>query len=688
MPPRRMQDFTNKKFNKKSVIKRFVKDFKGKLPTIIAIVVLSIISAVLTIVAAVYMNDIMNITENGILVFDSVNNVIKIDWSLFFLSFGILLTFYLGSAIVSFISQFISVTLSNNYAKDMREKAQRKLERLPLSYFDRVPYGDTLSIITNDVDNVSRNLTSIITQIFTSVTLFLGTLIAMFTVKWQLALVSICSVPLTLLIVLLISKFSSKQFKLYRTQLGVLNGKIEENYAGYKIIKLFNKEEDIEKDFDISNKKLAKSDYLSQFLGGFIYPATILINNITYVAIAVVGGLINDPTSMLTFFLFLNLFNRPFQQLGQIASTIQSVLASGDRVYTLLDEKETAKDGDFIKETLIGETIIDPQELENRFNRKIDNGSKLTFKNHSLNNKYNMNSHVFLKNNELSTIDKIEINKEGKYVVKTYLKEKSIDSEDNIKGSFVFDKVYFSYSPEKPLIQNMNLKVNAGDSIAIVGPTGAGKTTLVNLIMRFYELNGGNIYLDGHPTTYYNLETLRGSIGMVLQDTWLFKGTIKENLLFGDQNATDEEIIEACKKTHIHHFITTLPGGYNFELNEDGNNISQGQRQLLTIARAIISKPKILILDEATSSVDTRTESLIQDALENMMKGRTSFIIAHRLSTIKNAKQIIVMKKGQIVEIGNHNDLLAKNGFYAELYNAQFSGINPMNKVDNDVLES
>ena len=310
--------------------------------------------------------------------------------------------------------------------------------------------------------------------------------------------------------------------------------------------------------------------------------------------------------------MYLNSFTSPIQQIGQIFNIIQSVVASGERIYNLLDQKEEEPD-----------------------------------------------------------------------------KENSITTEDNIVGSFDFENVSFSYTPDKPLIENMNLHVNAGDMIAIVGPTGAGKTTLVNLIMRFYEINGGTIKLDGISTKDFARNTLRGAIGMVLQDTWLFKGSIKENLLYGNQNATDEDIINACKEARIHHFIETLPGGYNYQLTEDGSNISQGQRQLLTIARAIISKPKILILDEATSSVDTRTEQQIQDALDSIMKGRTSFVIAHRLSTIKNAKNIIVMKKGHIVETGNHQELLAKGGFYADLYNAQFSGLNPMNKnSENTVVDS
>ena len=536
---------------------------------------------------------------------------VSIKWDVFLSNFGLLLGLYAIAAILSWLSEFTAVSVSARYSYDMRVKIQDKLDRLPLSYFDRVPYGDTLSIGTNDVDNISRNLQSIITQIFSGITLFFGSLIAMLVIDWRIALVAFASLPLSFIFIILISVFSGKLFTKYRKDLGELNGKIEETYAGYKIIKLFNKEEDVEESFNKTNVSMERSDRFSQFLSGLIFPTTFFVNNLCYVGIAVVAGIVSSAGTMISFFLYLNLFTRPLQQIGQIANIIQSVVASGERIYSLLEEQE-----------------------------EIPEASN------------------------------------------------AISNEDNIKGTFDFEHVDFSYSPDKPLIEDMNLHVNNGDMIAIVGPTGAGKTTLVNLIMRFYEINNGTIKLDGVSTKGYTKNCLRGSIGMVLQETWLFKGTIKENLLYGNQDATNEEIIQACKDAHIHHFIETLPGGYNYMLNEDGNNISQGQRQLLTIARAILSKPKILILDEATSSVDTRTEQLIQDALDNIMKGRTSFVIAHRLSTIKNAKTIIVMKKGHIVETGNHQELLAKNGFYAELYNSQFSGVNPMAKEENSVLES
>lgn len=618
MPPRQMTITKPKNFSK--TLKKMLKDFKKEYVLLVIVIILSILSAVLSILSPLVLQNLLNSASLSdgssssalfeVLVNQDGMQYVQINWPFFFSRFGLMLGLYVLSAFLTFLAEFITVSISARFSYDMRERVKAKLDRLPLSYFDKVPYGDTLSIGTNDVDNISRNLQTIIVQTCNSITLFVGTFIAMLVTKWQLALVAIVSLPFTILIVILVSKFSQKQFRIYRKELGDLNGQVEEDYAGYLIIKLFNKQQDSINEFEVTNAKMSNSDKISQFLSGLIFPTTNFINNLAYVGIAVVGGLLQDPGAMITFFIFLNMFSRPFQQIGQIVNIIQSVVASGERIYELLEEKE-----------------FEPDPVN------------------------------------------------------------AIDTDENILGKFEFNNVYFSYVPEKPLIQNFNLKINAGDTVAIVGPTGAGKTTLVNLIMRFYEINEGTIKLDGVDTKDYKRNVLRGSIGMVLQDTWLFRGTIRENLLYGDENATFEDIKAACKQAHIDHFIETLPGKYDFVLNEDGTNISQGQRQLLTIARAIISKPKIMILDEATSSVDTRTEQQIQDALDNIMQNKTSFIIAHRLSTIKNAKLIIVMKKGNIVETGNHKELLARNGFYAELYNSQFIG-NNLTENNSEVEES
>lgn len=618
MPPRQMTIAKPKNFSK--TLKKMLKDFKKEYILLVIVIILSILSAVLSILSPLVLQNLLNSASLSdgssssalfeVLVNQDGMQYVQINWPFFFSRFGLMLGLYVISAFLTFLAEFITVSISARFSYDMRERVKAKLDRLPLSYFDKVPYGDTLSIGTNDVDNISRNLQTIIVQTCNSITLFVGTFIAMLVTKWQLALVAIVSLPFTILIVILVSKFSQKQFRIYRKELGDLNGQVEEDYAGYLIIKLFNKQQDSINEFEVTNAKMSNSDKISQFLSGLIFPTTNFINNLAYVGIAVVGGLLQDPGAMITFFIFLNMFSRPFQQIGQIVNIIQSVVASGERIYELLEEKE-----------------FEPDPIN------------------------------------------------------------AVDTDENILGKFEFNNVYFSYVPEKPLIQNFNLKINAGDTVAIVGPTGAGKTTLVNLIMRFYEVNEGTIKLDGVDTKDYKRNILRGSIGMVLQETWLFRGTIRENLLYGDENATFEDIKAACKQAHIDHFIETLPGKYDFVLNEDGTNISQGQRQLLTIARAIISKPKIMILDEATSSVDTRTEQQIQDALDNIMQNKTSFIIAHRLSTIKNAKLIIVMKKGNIVETGNHKELLARNGFYAELYNSQFIG-NNLTENNSEVEES
>ena len=618
MPPKQMTIAKPKNFSK--TLKKMLKDFKKEYVLLVIVIILSILSAVLSILSPLVLQNLLNSASLSdgssssalfeVLVNQDGMQYVQINWPFFFSRFGLMFGLYVLSAFLTFLAEFITVSISARFSYDMRERVKAKLDRLPLSYFDKVPYGDTLSIGTNDVDNISRNLQTIIVQTCNSITLFVGTFIAMLVTKWQLALVAIVSLPFTILIVILVSKFSQKQFRIYRKELGDLNGQVEEDYAGYLIIKLFNKQQDSINEFEVTNAKMSNSDKISQFLSGLIFPTTNFINNLAYVGIAVVGGLLQEPGAMITFFIFLNMFSRPFQQIGQIVNIIQSVVASGERIYELLEEKE-----------------FEPDPVN------------------------------------------------------------AIDTDENIFGKFEFNNVYFSYVPEKPLIQNFNLKINAGDTVAIVGPTGAGKTTLVNLIMRFYEINEGTIKLDGVDTKNYKRNILRGSIGMVLQDTWLFRGTIRENLLYGDENATFEDIKAACKQAHIDHFIETLPGKYDFVLNEDGTNISQGQRQLLTIARAIISKPKIMILDEATSSVDTRTEQQIQDALDNIMQNKTSFIIAHRLSTIKNAKLIIVMKKGNIVETGNHKELLARNGFYAELYNSQFIG-NNLTENNSEVEES
>jgi ATP-binding cassette subfamily B protein len=594
--------------NYKKAIRRLLGDLRPLLGTFIFVIIILIASATLSVLMPVLLRDFMNAFMNptsGYITFDPIAGVFHIGWTKVLTSFAVMMGFYVGAALLMWLADWIVVKISADYAYNMREKVKAKLDLMPLSYFDRNTYGEILSRGTNDVDNISRNMSTIINQSILGIATFIGVIIAMFVTAWQLALVAIAILPFTILFTVLIAVNSQKEFKKYRKELGRLNSITEENYSGFKIVKLFNKEDDVAATFEKVNDVMMKADRKSQWLSGFIFPTMRFINNLGFIGVSIVGGFMENIGNMVSFFLFLQMFQQPFQQIGQISSIIQSVLASGERIYDLLDEGE-----------------MEPETIN------------------------------------------------------------AIATEDHIMGEIVFENVNFSYSPDKPLIQNFNLHVNTGDSIAIVGPTGAGKTTIVNLIMRFYEVNSGRILLDGIDIRNYERGTLRGAVGMVLQDTWLFSGSIRENIRYGRNDASDEEIEEAAKQAHADYFIKTLPGGYDFVLNEDGTNISQGQRQLLTIARAIVSKPKILILDEATSSVDTRTEVAIQDAMNRMMVGKTSFIIAHRLSTIKNAKVIIVMQKGQIVEIGNHQELLTKNGFYAELYNAQFSGRNPLAEPD------
>mgnify|MGYP001766226840 FL=1 len=583
--------------------KRLLAEFKPLLAKFIAVAFVVILGAALTIVSPILIKNILsNMAE-----FISFGLTVEVDWPSLLIKFGIVMGLYTLSALLSWIADWIVVKISGDYAKNLRHDVERKLDRLPLSFFDKQTYGEILSRATNDVDTISRSMQQIIIQTVSGISLLIGVLIAMFITEWRLALVVIATLPLSVFLTVFIAMNSQKEFVKYQVKLGRLNSHIEENYSGYKVVKLFNKEEESTQVFKDINNDMAKADRMSQFLSGIIFPSLRFVNNLGFVGVSVVGGLIssNAPaealSNMVAFFMFISIFQQPFQQIGQISNVIQSTVASAERIFAVLDETEETPDS-----------------------------------------------------------------------------ADAIATDENIQGMVDFENVSFSYNPENPLIEGMNLHVNQGDSIAIVGPTGAGKTTIVNLIMRFYEINSGSIKLDGIDITHYTREALRGSVGMVLQDTWLFSGSIKDNIRYGREDATDEEIIEAAQSAHAHHFISTLPGGYDFVLNEDGTNISQGQRQLITIARAIISKPKILILDEATSSVDTRTELAIQEAMARLMKNRTSFVIAHRLSTIKNAKTILVMNKGKIVETGNHQELLEKKGFYADLYNAQFSGTNPL----------
>lgn len=597
MPPR-MPYTARKAKDTKGTLLRTVKMLKPFRVSIIIIMLAVTISTVFSILAPLFMYQYFS--AEYIAKMFNVNlltyKIESINTKEFLEPFIVIGSSYIIAALFSFIAEFSTAKLSGSVTYSLRKQTKEKIDKLPLSFFDKTTNGDLLSRVTNDIDTISSSLQQIINQLFKGVFQLIGVTIAMFVIDWRLALIAFATLPVSIVIALFIAMKSQKLFVVQQRTLGQLNGQVEEVYGGFKVIKLFSKEKDVNEKFVNKSAELCNAGQKAIFFTGMIQPFLTLIHNIGYVFICVVGGILKAANSIVTFFVFLNLFQQPIQQIAQITNVIQQTAAASERVFEILDAKEEIPD----------------------------------------------------------CVDALDAS--------------------NIEGKVDFDNVDFSYTPEVPLIENLNLHINPGESIAIVGPTGAGKTTLVNLIMRFYEITGGQLLIDSKPIDSYNRASMRKSIGMVLQDTWLFNGTIADNIAYGRPEATREEIIEAAKEAHAHHFIELLPQGYDTILNEEASNISQGQRQLITIARAILSNPRIMILDEATSSVDTRTEKALQDAMNNIMKERTSFVIAHRLSTIKNAKIIIVMNHGHIVEQGNHKELLEKGGFYADLYNAQFMG--------------
>lgn len=513
----------------------------------------------------------------------------------------ILAMIYLLSAFLNFIHGFMTSTISQRVAYDLRESISSKMSKLPLNYFDTHASGDTLSRVTNDVDLIAQSLNQSMTQVVTSFVTIIGILIMMLTINVSMTLLALAVLPISMLFIGSIMKRTQKYFKQQQDSLGKVNGHIEEMYGSHQVVKAFNGEQQSVESFTQYNEELYESAWKSQFFSGLMQPLTGFIGNIGYVGVCLLGGYLATG-KMITigdiqaFIQYVRQFNQPVMQFAQIMNQLQSTAAAAERVFEFLDEEE-----------------LEPE--------------------HSL---------------------------------------LSLEQKQSLQGSVTFDHVQFGYNPNKTIINDFSLHVHAGQTVAIVGPTGAGKTTIVKLLMRFYELNSGSIMIDGHDIRNMKRSELRQLFGMVLQDTWLFGGTIRENLKYGKLDATDEQMIEASRLAYADYFIQTLEDGYDTVINEESSNISSGQKQLLTIARAFLADPKILILDEATSSVDTRTEILIQKGMSKLMEGRTSFIIAHRLSTIKDANTIIVMKDGDIVELGNHESLLVKNGFYAELYKSQF----------------
>ncbi len=484
----------------------------------------------------------------------------------------------------------------------MIKELKSNLERLPISYYDTHSNGDIMSRMINDMDNISTMLQTNLTQFITSVLLFFGVLYMMLTISFSLTLVAICTLPLIGIIVGVVAPKSQRFFSKQQSHLGDVNSQVEENFAGHTIIKTFNREEEAIKQFEEQNDKYYSYAWKAQFVSSFMFPLMNFVKNLNYVFVAIFGG-IKVAAGAVTlgnvqaFLQYVNMFNQPITNLANLTNTIQSTIASAERIFKVLDEPEMQ-----------------------------DSDVKLAHE----------------------------------------------ETNDKIK----FEDVNFRYVEDTPLIKDFNLDVPKGTTVAIVGPTGAGKTTIINLLERFYDIDSGSIKLDGVDTREYSRSELRSHISMVLQDSWLFTGTIFDNIKYGNANATDEEVYQAAKEAQADEFIEKLPDGYDTVLNEAASNVSQGQRQLITIARAFLANPEILILDEATSSVDTRTESLIQDAMDRLIQGRTSFVVAHRLSTVQNAEKIIVMNHGQIKETGNHKSLMEQNGFYADLYNSQFIGNN------------
>ncbi len=531
------------------------------------------------------------------------------DLSVVWKMLAMIIAIYVISCIATYIQQFTVAGLSQRIVFKLRRDVNLKLSKLPLKYFDSSSKGDVLSRIINDMDNISRSLQNSITQLISALVTIVGVMIMMFITDFTLALITVLALPICTFIAAFVTKRSQKYYSRQWEQTGEINGHIEEMYTAHKLIKVFNRQQQSIDEFEDINNDLRRSTQRALTMSGVIMPLNDAVNNIVFVLICVIGGVLSitgkiQVGDITAFLVYSKLFTYPIQTISATINQLQSALASFERVFNLLEEEEQVPD-----------------------------------------------------------------------TVKTTL-------GDAVKGRVEFRNVRFRYREDKPLIENFNLVVEPGQTVAIVGPTGAGKTTLVNLLMRFYELRGGEILVDGVNITDISREELRSIFGMVLQETWLFAGTIRDNIAYGKLGATTDEIITAAKAARANHFIKTLSEGYDTVLEEDGSNVSQGQKQLLTIARAILANPKILILDEATSSVDTRTEVQIQKAMLNLMENRTSFVIAHRLSTIRDAHTILVMNNGNIVETGNHEQLLAKKGFYYELYNAQFAG------EDNDEPEA
>ena len=586
------------------------KDFKGTMGKLLTYLKKFLPSIVLVLVCAAA-STVFSIFGPKVLgqattkLFEGLIAMLTGTGSIDFAAIGQVLLFlaclYLISALLTYVQGWIMAGVATDLSYSMRKDISEKIDRMPLAYFDRVPNGEVLSRITNDVDTITQTLNQSLSQIVTNVTMMIGVLCMMLSISPLMTLVALCILPLSVLIVTRVVKLSQPFFRRQQEYLGHVNGHVEEMYGGHVIVTAFNGQEKSIETFDELNENLYRAAWKSQFFSGVMQPMMNFVSNLGYVGICVLGGFLTLNGSITVgdiqaFTQYVRNFTQPINQIANISNVLQMTAAAAERVFAFLEEDEEP---------------ADPQP--------------------------------------------------------------SVPAEQ-IDGSVYFAHVHFGYVPEKTIINDFSAIIKPGTQVAIVGPTGAGKTTMVKLLMRFYDVTGGAILLNGYDVKQFTRKDLRDSFGMVLQDTWLYNDTIRENIRFGRLDATDEEVLAAAKAAQVDHFVRTLPHGYDTVLNEEGTNVSQGQKQLLTIARTIISNPKIMILDEATSSVDTRTEILIQKAMNKLTEGRTSFIIAHRLSTIRDADIILVMRDGDIVETGNHEELLARGGFYAELYNSQFAG--------------